>query len=109
MAISWSVIFPRLPSKVPFAIVWNEKSADGPIGIVRAKVALALVEAAELAIWTPCFEDRSRGRRVSQFLRQPQILRPADVAELGSVLGIMLIELRAASESGSAGKKQQRG
>jgi len=109
VAISESVIFPRLPSKVPFAIVGNEKSADGPIRIVRAEVSLAPIEAAELAIWTPRFEDGSRGRRVSQFLRQPQILRLADVAEFGPVLGVMLIELRLAPESRSAGKKQQSG
>jgi hypothetical protein len=61
---------------------------------------------AELAIWTPSFEDRSAGRRVSQFLRQPQILRLADVAEFGPVLGVMLIELRLAPESRSAGKNE---
>ena len=69
---------------------------------------MAPVEAAELAIWTPRFENRSSDRRISQFLRQPQIFRLADVAELGPVLSIMFIQLRPAAEPWPAGEKQQR-
>jgi hypothetical protein len=108
MAISWSVISLRLPSKVPFAIIGDEKCPDGSVWIERAEVALAPVEAAELAIWPARFEDWPSHRRVPQFLRQPQIFRLANVAEFRPVFSIMFIELRPAAEPGSAGEKQQR-
>jgi hypothetical protein len=97
----------RLPSKVPFAIIGDEKCSDGSVRIVRAKVTLTPVKAAELAIWPPRFKNWPTHRRVSQFLRQPQILGLADVAELGAVLGVVLIQLRPATESGAAGEKQE--
>jgi hypothetical protein len=96
-----------LPAKVPLAIIGDEKSPDGSVRIVRAEVAVSPVEAAELAIGPPRLKNWPTHRRVSQFLRQPQIFGWADVAEFGAVLGIMLVQLGPAAESGSAGEKQQ--
>src|SRR6202030_3160527 len=90
-----------------FAVVRNEKGADSSVRIVRAKVAFAPVKSAELAIWTPRFENRSTNRCISQFLRQPKIFRLADMAELGPMLGIMLVQLRPAAKSRSAAKEHQ--
>jgi hypothetical protein len=98
----------RLPSKVPFAVIGDEKCPDGPVGIVRTEVAVTPVEAAELAIWPARLKNRSAHRSVSQFLRQPQIFGLADVPEFGAMLGIMLIQLCPASKSRSTGEKQKR-
>src|ERR1700681_1200047 len=78
---------PGLSSEVPLAIVGDKKRTNSLIRIISAEVALAPVEAAELSIRAPRFEDRSTRRhgRVSQFLRQPQIFQLADVAELSSM------------------------
>jgi hypothetical protein len=101
---------PGLSSEVPFAIVGDKKRTNSLIRIISAEVALAPVEAAELSIRPPRFEDRSTRRhgRVSQFLRQPQIFQLADVAELSSMFGIMLIQLDRAAKPRAAGQKQQR-
>ena len=97
----------RLVSKVPLAIIGDEKCPDGPVRIVRAEIALAPVKSAELAIGTPRFKNWPTHRGVPQFLRHPEIFRLADMAELGPMLGVMLIQLRPATEFGTAGKKQQ--
>ena len=99
----------RLASKVPLAIVRDEKRPDGSVGIVGAEVALAPIEAAELAIRPPGFKNWPTHRGVPQFLRQPQIFGLADMAELDAVLGVMLIQLRPAPESRPTGEKEKNG
>ena len=96
-----------MSSEVTLAVIGNEKGADGPARIVCAKVASAPVEATELPIRTPRFEDGPANRQVSQLLRQPQILGDADVSEFSAMLGIMLFQLGMAAESGSAGEEQE--
>jgi len=97
----------RLPAKVPFAIIGDEKCPNGSVRIVGAKIAFAPVESAELAIWPARLENWPTHRRISQSLRQTKIFRLADVAELRAVLSEMLFQLRAAAESRPAGEEQQ--
>jgi len=95
-----------LSSEISFSIIGNEKSADGPAPIVSAEVTSTPVEAAELPVRTPRFENGPSKRRVSQLLRQPQVFGNADVSELGSMLGVMLFQLGMAAEARSAGEEQ---
>jgi len=79
------------------------------VRIVGAEVAMPPVEAAELAIRPSGFEDRTAGGLIAQFLRQPQIVLLANMAEFRAVFLIMFVELSLRAKAGSRRAKEQHG
>src|SRR5580698_7103440 len=97
-----------LPSEIAFAVVGDEEGSDGSVWIIGSEIAMPPVEAAELAVAAPRFQDGTAQRSVSQLLRQTQVLGLVDGAKFGAVLLKMLVQQGAAAETWAGGEQQER-
>jgi hypothetical protein len=96
-----------LALKISFAGVGYEERSNGPVAIVGAKISMAAVESAELAIGPARFKDRSPDGSISQLLRETQILCFADRAKFVSVFLVMFVEFFLAAEAWAGSEQQQ--
>jgi len=97
-----------LAEEVTLTIVGNEEGANGSVAIVGAEIAVAAIEAAELAAGPSGFEDWSADGRIPERLRQIQVFGLTDGAEFVPMLLVVFVEQRGAAKARAGGAEEER-